>query len=153
MNHWLFKTEPETFGIDHLAAMPKRITPWDGVRNYQARNYMKTMSVGDLGFFYHSSCKVPGIVAIVKVVKRAYADDTAFYPDSPYYDPKSTVDNPRWFRVDVQLVQRFDEIITLTELREVPKLKEMILLRPGNRLSVMPVTEGEWSIICKMANP
>lgn len=151
MNYWLLKTEPETFGIEHLKKSPKQTTPWEGVRNYQARNFIREMAEGDLAFFYHSSCKVPGIVAIVEVVKKAYPDATAFDPASSYYDSKSTPEKPRWSRVDVKLVEPLKEIITLTELRERTKLKEMVLLKPGNRLSVMPVTKGQWSEICKMA--
>lgn len=151
MNYWLLKTEPETFGIQHLEKMPKKITPWEGVRNYQARNFIREMTLNDLGFFYHSSCKVPGIVAITKVVKAPYPDDTALDPNSAYYDPKSTPEKPRWYRVDLQLVEKFDQIISLTQLRANPKLAEMILLKPGNRLSVLPVTKAQWLEVCKMA--
>lgn len=151
MKYWLLKTEPVTFGIEHLEQQHAQITPWEGVRNYQARNFIREMSKDDLGFFYHSSCKVPGIVAIVKIVTKAYPDETAFDPNSAYFDEKSHPDNPRWYRVDVQLIKRFDHIVTLTQLRQRPKLKDMILLKPGNRLSVMPVTTEEWLEICKMA--
>jgi predicted RNA-binding protein with PUA-like domain len=150
MSYWLLKTEPSTFGLEHLEKMPKRITPWDGVRNFQARNFIRDMRKGDLAFFYHSSCKVPGIVAIVEVVKNPYPDDTAFDPQSPYYDEKSTLENPRWYRVDVQLVSKFKDIISLTSLRNDKSLRDMLLLKQGSRLSVTPVTSAQWHTICDM---
>lgn len=152
MHYWLLKTEPETFGIEHLEKMPDQITPWEGVRNFQARNMLRNdMQVGDLAFFYHSSCKIPGIAGVVKVVREGYPDVTALDPKSPYYDEKSTDENPKWYRVDVKLIQKFDRIITLSELREKASLKDMILLKQGNRLSVMPVTKKDWDIIIKLA--
>ena len=153
MKHWLFKSEPETYGIDHLVREPGQTTAWDGVRNYQARNMLRDeVSKGDEGFFYHSSCAVPGIVGIVRVVREAYPDACAFSPESPYYDPKSNKDNPRWFCVDVQLVKRIEPIITLNELRQHANgaLAEMFILRRGNRLSVTPVTNREWKFILKL---
>ena len=153
MKHWLFKSEPETYGIDHLASEPGQRTAWDGVRNYQARNMLRDdVAKGDEGFFYHSSCAVPGIVGIVRVVREAYPDACAFDPESPYYDPKSERDNPRWFCVDVKLVRRIEPIITLGELRQYANgaLAEMFILRRGNRLSVTPVTNGEWKFILKL---
>ncbi len=150
---WLFKSEPEVFGIDHLESGKNKTTTWDGVRNYQARNFMRDqMKKGDVGFFYHSNCKVPGIVGIVKVVKEGYPDHTAWDPDSKYYDPKSPSDNPRWFMVDVKLVKKFKGTISLETLRKNPKLKNMKLLQKGNRLSVMPVDEKEREYIIKMAD-
>jgi predicted RNA-binding protein with PUA-like domain len=148
MNYWLLKTEPETFGIRHLEALPNQVTAWEGVRNYQARNLLRDcLQEGDLAFFYHSSCKVPGIAGIVKVVRSGYPDISAFDPNSHYYDPKSLQENPRWYVVDVKLVQKFRRIIPLAELRRLVPLRQMVLLKTGNRLSVMPVTEQEWQTI------
>lgn len=148
MQYWLMKSEPETFSIDMLKALKNQISPWEGVRNYQARNFMRDeMQVGDKIFFYHSSCEVPGIVGIVEVVKNAYPDFTSFDPESPYYDPKSTKLTPRWFMVDVQFVKKFKEIIPLSLLKTQAKLKNMRLLKPGNRLSILPVSKAEWEHI------
>ncbi len=151
MNYWLLKTEPDTFSIDDLEQLPHQITPWEGVRNYQVRNMMRDdIKDGDLAFFYHSSCKVPGIVGTVKVVRAAYPDITAFDSKSPYFDAKSTPDTPRWLRVDVKLVKKFKKIITLAELRALISLKAMVVLKKGSRLSITPVTEKEWHIICDL---
>ncbi len=151
MQHWLMKSEPETFSIDDLAKKSKQIEPWDGVRNYQARNWLRdAMKVGDLAFFYHSSCAIPGIVGIVKIVKGGYPDATAFDINSKYYDPKSTTQNPRWYRVDIQLIEKFPEIITLNELRQHAVLQNMRLLQKGSRLSITPVTAEEWNFILKL---
>lgn len=150
MNYWLLKTEPCTFGIDDLANRPQQTEPWDGVRNYQARNFMREMQLGDQAFFYHSSCETPGIVGIVEIVKIAYADQTAFDPKSKYFDSKSTIDNPRWYRVDVKLVKKFDQVMSLQTLKQQTALHNMRLLQRGNRLSVMPVTSEEWGIILKL---
>ncbi len=148
MNYWLMKSEPDVYGIDHLAAQPDQTDHWDGVRNYQARNMMRDeMKVGDRVFFYHSNCKPPGIVGIMEVVREGYPDFTAWDPDSKYFDPKSGEENPRWFMVDVKLVEKFDRIITLDELKATPGLEEMPLVRRGNRLSIMPVTPEQWEII------
>ncbi len=150
MNHWLLKSEPATFGIDALAALPKQTTAWDGVRNYQARNMLRdSMKKGDLAFFYHSSCDVPGIAGIVSVVKSGYPDPTAFDPKDDHYDADSAPGDPRWFVVDVKLQRKFKRIITLDALRkhERDALADMVLLRRGNRLSVTPVTASEWSFI------
>lgn len=154
MNYWLFKSEPETFGIDDLAKSPKRTTAWEGVRNYQARNMMRDgMRRGDLGFFYHSSCDVPGIQGIVEVVREAYPDASAFDPKSPYHDPASDPANPRWQLVDVKLVRKFARPVTLEELKRHAggKLKDMVVLRRGNRLSITPVTPAEWRFILSLA--
>lgn len=154
MNYWLFKSEPDAFSIDDLAAMPRRTTHWDGVRNYQARNMMRDeMKRGDLGFFYHSSCAEPGIAGTVKVVKQGYPDHTAFDPGSKYFDADSDPSNPRWYMVDLQLVRRFAQPVTLEMLRRNAdrKLKDMVILRRGNRLSVTPVSEGEWKFINALA--
>jgi predicted RNA-binding protein with PUA-like domain len=150
MNHWLLKSEPSTFGIDDLAKLPRRTSAWDGVRNYQARNMLRdSMKKGDLALFYHSSCEVPGVAGIVEVVKAGYPDATAFDSKHHHYDPDSDPEEPTWYMVDVKLVRRLPRIITLTELRAHAKgaLKDLILLRGGNRLSVMPVTKKEWDFI------
>lgn len=152
MNYWLFKSEPDAFSIDDLKAMKGKRDHWDGIRNYQARNLMRdSMKKGDLGFFYHSSCKVPGIVGVVEVVREAYPDHTALDPDEKYYDPKSSKDNPRWVMVDVKLRQQYREIISLVHLKTVSKLNDMVLLRKGSRLSIQPVTSAEWALITAMA--
>ena len=152
MNYWLFKSEPDAFSIDDLKAMKGRRDHWDGIRNYQARNLMRDeMKKGDLGFFYHSSCKVPGVVGVVEVVKEAYPDHTAPNPKEKYYDPKSSEENPRWFMVDVKFKQKFKEIITLESLRQVNALSDMVLLRKGSRLSIQPVNKKEWNAILKMS--
>ena len=152
MNYWLFKSEPDAFSIDDLKAMKGRRDHWDGIRNYQARNLMRDeMKKGDLGFFYHSSCKVPGVVGVVEIVKEAYPDHTAHNPKEKYYDPKSSEENPRWFMVDVKFKQKFKEIISLESLRQVNALSDMVLLRKGSRLSIQPVSKKEWNAILKMS--
>ena len=150
MNYWLMKSEPDTFGLDDLRSAPDKTTGWDGVRNYQARNFMRDdMRRGDRVFLYHSSCAEPGIVAIMRVVREAYPDPTAFDPDDPHFDPKSDPENPRWYHVDVKLVRPLKRLISLKELKEQPasKLKDFVLLRRGNRLSIMPVTKRQWDHI------
>lgn len=151
--YWLMKSEPDEFSIDDLVRAPKRRTPWFGVRNYQARNFMRDeMRVGDRAFFYHSSCPEPGIAGIVEISKLAYPDATQFDPKSEYYDAKSTRDAPRWLHVDVRLVRK-TKLVALPVLRETPGLENMVTLRRGNRLSITPVTPGEWKIIEKLATP
>jgi predicted RNA-binding protein with PUA-like domain len=153
MRYWLMKTEPTTFGIEHLAKAPKRTTGWDGVRNYPARNMLRDeMRRGDQAFMYYSSTEVPGIVAIMEVVKEGYPDPTAFDKRNHHYDPDSDPKNPRWFMVDVRLQRRLARVISLEELRRhaARELKDMILLRPGNRLSVMPVEEAHWRFILSL---
>jgi predicted RNA-binding protein with PUA-like domain len=153
MNHWLLKTEPETFSIDALAKRPQKTTAWDGVRNFQARNMLRdSMKKGDSAFLYHSSCAVPGIAGIVTVVKGGYPDETAFEPKHDHYDAGTDVKNPRWYVVDVKLNRKFSRIITLDELRQhaAKELSEFVLLRRGNRLSVMPVTAKEWKFILSL---
>jgi predicted RNA-binding protein with PUA-like domain len=151
MNYWLLKTEPSTFGLDHLQKKPKQTASWDGVRNYQARNFLREMRKGDQAFFYHSSCEVPGIVAVVDIVKEAYPDATAFDFKSEYYDEKSDRESPRWFMVDVKLRRALKRTITLQELKDAgTKLSGFTLLRTGNRLSVMPVEEKHWKAILKL---
>ena len=150
MNHWLLKSEPDSFSIDDLAAKPRQTTAWDGVRNYQARNMLReSMKKGDTAFFYYSSCDVPGIAGIVRVVKEGYPDKSAFDPKDDHYDPESDPKRPRWFVVDVKLVRKFKRLITLDELRRhaSDELSEMRLLQRGNRLSVTPVSKAEWEFI------
>jgi len=154
MNHWLMKTEPSTFSIDDLAKAPKRTTCWDGVRNYQVRNMMRDQfAVGDLAFMYHSSCEVPGIVGVMKVVRTGYPDTTAFDRKHAHYDPDSNPEEPRWYMVDVRLEQRFSRAISLDELRTHAnqKLRELLILKRGNRLSITPVSAAEWRFICSLA--
>lgn len=152
MRHWLLKSEPTVFSIDHLAARPRRTSGWDSVRNYQARNYMRDeMRVGDRGFFYHSSCAVPGIYGVVEVSRGAHPDPTQFDPTSAYHDPKSTPDAPRWLMVAVTLLERWDEPVTLDQLRDAPGLQELAILRRGNRLSITPVTPAEWRAVHALA--
>ena len=152
MSHWLLKTEPTTFGIDHLEAAPRQTTGWDGVRNYQARNFIKQMKKGDEAFLYHSSTAVPGVVAIVSVVKAAYPDETAFKRGDAHYDPDSDPKDPRWFSMDIKLKRRLKRVITLDELKQHAKaaLSGMILLRAGNRLSVSPVEDSHWRFILSL---
>ena len=150
MNYWLMKSEPDVFGIDDLKNRPGRTEPWDGVRNYQARNMMRDqMKRGDLAFFYHSNCDDPGIVGIMTVAREGYPDHTAFDPQAKYYDPKSDPGNPRWYMVDVRYKRKLTRPITLQELKQYGggPLADMPLLRKGNRLSVMPVTAGQWDFI------
>lgn len=149
MQYWLFKSEPEAFSIDDLAAATDKSTAWDGVRNYQVRNYMRDqMRVGDQGFFYHSSCAVPGIAGTVTIIKTAYPDHTQFDPHHDHYDPGSKPDAPRWLMVDIKLQRKFKRVITLDELRSQQRqLSELLILKRGNRLSVTPVTKQEWSFI------
>lgn len=149
MNYWLMKSEPDVFGIDDLARRPGKTEHWDGIRNYQARNMIRDdMKKGDLAFFYHSNATEIGIVGIMKIVREAYADYTALNPESKYFDPKSSLDNPRWYMVDVQFVRKFKRVITLDELRQhADALGDMALLRKGNRLSINPVSEEQWHYI------
>jgi predicted RNA-binding protein with PUA-like domain len=151
MAYWLMKSEPEEFSIDDLKSRPNRTEPWDGVRNYQARNMMRDeMKVGDFAFFYHSNCETPGITGIVKIVREGYPDPTAFDPDDDHYDPKSIPDSPRWYLVDVEFVRKLKRVIPLVELKAEKALKDMALVRRGNRLSVLPVTKKQWDHILKM---
>ena len=151
MHFWLMKSEPDEFSIDDLERAPKRTTPWFGVRNYQARNFMRDgMRVGDRAFFYHSSCAEPGIAGIVEICAPAYPDATQFDPKSAYYDAKSTRAAPRWLNVDVSLVKK-TALVTLPMLRATPGLENMVVLRKGNRLSITPVTPAEWKIVEKLA--
>jgi predicted RNA-binding protein with PUA-like domain len=148
MRHWLMKTEPESFSVDDLAAAPKHTAPWDGVRNYQARNYLREMAKGDLVFIYHSSCAEPGICGIAQVARTAYPDPTAFDRRHHHYDAKSDPETPRWFMVDVRLKRRLARPITLEKLKaNQDRLKTFVVLKRGNRLSVMPVNEMDWHAV------
>lgn len=152
MSYWLMKSEPDVFGIGHLEKMPNKTEPWDGVRNYQARNFMRDgMKKGDHVFFYHSNCQEPGIVGIAEVVHEAYPDHTAFDPESKYYDPKSSPERPRWYMVDIRFVRRLKRNITLQELKgHAEALSDFPLLQKGNRLSVMPVSTEHWRYIISL---
>jgi predicted RNA-binding protein with PUA-like domain len=153
VKYWLFKTEPETFSVDDLARARGATTAWDGVRNYQVRNMLRDeMKVGDEGFFYHSSCEVPGIYGIVRVVREGYPERAALDHRHEYFDPKSDPDSPTWYSVDVRLENRIDPPITLESLRKHAHgaLSEMLILRRGNRLSVTPVTRDEWRFITSL---
>ncbi len=147
VSYWLMKSEPDECSIDDLAAAPKQTVPWFGVRNYQARNFMRdAMRPGDGVLFYHSSCAEPGVAGLAEVCSASYPDETQFDPKSPYFDAKSTRENPRWLLVDVTL-RRKTPLLTLKRMRELPQLQSMLLLRPGNRLSITPVTEAEWKAV------
>jgi predicted RNA-binding protein with PUA-like domain len=149
MKYWLMKSEPDEFSIDDLVAAPKQTTPWFGVRNYTARNFMRDeMRVGDGVLFYHSSCPEPGIAGLAKVASTAYPDDSQFDKKSPYYDAKVKREEPRWMLVDVKL-DRKTRLMPLSEMREHSQLAKMLTLRRGNRLSITPVTEAEWKFIVK----
>ena len=151
MHYWLLKSEPDVFSIDDLMQRPGRTEPWEGVRNYQARNMLRDdIKKGDLAFFYHSSCKIPAIAGIIEIIRKGYPDPTAFIPNHRYYDSRSKVKAPVWYAVDVQFRKKFKRAITLTDLREQRPLKKMQLLQKGNRLSVLPVTKKEWDYILRM---
>jgi predicted RNA-binding protein with PUA-like domain len=145
------KSEPDTFGIEDLRKRPKKTEPWDGVRNYQARNMMRDdMKVGDKAFFYHSNCAEPGIVGIVEIVKAGYPDITALDPESKYFDPKAGTENPRWYRVDVKFEKQFDQTISLAMLKQCPQLEGMAVLAKGSRLSITPVSAAHWEYILSL---
>ncbi len=147
--YWLMKSEPDEVSIDDLAAAPNQSVPWFGVRNYQARNFMRnTMQIGDLAFFYHSGCAEPGIAGICEVCSEPYPDATQFAPVNPYFDPKSKLENPRWWLRDVRFVSK-SRYIRLAELRAQPELANMRLLARGNRLSITPVSATEWAFISR----
>ncbi len=147
MRYWLMKSEPGDCSIDDLAALPNRTVAWYGVRNYQARNFMRDqMQIGDGVLFYHSNCAVPGIAGIARVSSTAYPDATQFKRNGKYFDPKATQETPRWFNVDVQLVQKI-ALISLAELRTYPQLERLRILQRGNRLSITPLDPAEWKFI------
>jgi predicted RNA-binding protein with PUA-like domain len=150
MKYWLMKSEPDECSIDDVLAAPGRITPWSGVRNYQARNFMRDqMKVGDGVLFYHSSCPEPGIAGLAEVASVAYTDKSQFDRKSPYYDKDSKKDAPRWVNVDVRALRK-TRLVSLSELKKYKPLARMVTLRPGNRLSITPVTEAEWKHIQKL---
>jgi predicted RNA-binding protein with PUA-like domain len=153
MNYWLMKTEPSTFGVDDLAAKPRKTAMWDGVRNYQARNMLRDdFKKGDQALLYHSSAEVVGVAGIMQVVRTAYPDPTAFDKKHDHFDAGSDPKNPRWYVVDVQLKRRFKRIVTLDELRrhETRELDGMLLLKRGNRLSITPVSAAHWKFILSL---
>lgn len=153
IKYWLMKNEPEDYSIDDLMSAPEQTATWDGVRNYQVRNFMRDeMNPGDMAFFYHSNCAVPGIVGTMEIVSKAYPDHTAFDPSAKYYDPKSDPENPRWLMVDVQFRRKLENMVSLADLRAEKTLVEMRVLQRGNRLSVTPVTLAQWNRILEMAN-
>lgn len=149
--YWLMKSEPRVFSIEDLAQAPGQTTCWDGVRNYQARNFMRTMAVGDLVLFYHSNAEPPAVVGMAEVVRTAYPDETQFDKTHHHYDPASPRSAPRWDMVDIRYRQTFKASLPLDQLRQEPRLKDMVLLRKGSRLSVQPVTEAEWAVVLKLA--
>ena len=151
MNYWLMKSEPDVFSFADLQKRPKQTEPWNGVRNYQARNFMRDeMKEGDLILFYHSSCDIPGVAGIAEVASKPYPDSTQFEKKSEYYDPKATEEKPRWFLIDVKFHQKLKQHVSLAELKSEKELEGMRLLSPGNRLSILPVTKREFEIIKKM---
>ena len=151
-NYWLFKSEPDEYGIEDLKNEPQGIGRWNGIRNYQARNFLRdSVREGDQVLVYHSQCKVPGVAGTANVVKAAYPDPAQFDVQSAYYDPKATPDNPRWFCVDIQFASVFDQVVPLKTLKQQPSLSEMVLLKQG-RLSIQPVTALEWRHIIGMAS-
>jgi predicted RNA-binding protein with PUA-like domain len=153
MKYWLMKTEPDVFSIDNLIQAPHQTTHWDGVRNYQARNYMRDeMSVGDGVLVYHSNAEPPAVVGTATIAKAAYPDWTAWDPSDPHFDPKTDPQNPRWFMVDIQFETKFPRQLPLAELRTVAALEGMVLLQKGSRLSVQPVTKKQFTTIVKLAS-
>jgi len=151
MNYWLMKTEPEVFSIDDLAKARDKTTCWEGVRNYQARNFMRDeMKLGDQVLIYHSNTSPPGIAGIARVVKEAYPDHSAFDPSSKYFDVKSKKESATWMMVDVQFVMKAKKFLSLDELKANPKVKELLILRKGNRLSITPVEKKHFEIIAKL---
>ncbi len=152
MNYWLMKSEPTVFGFDDLMAADNRTEMWDGVRNYQARNFMRDrMQPGDRVLFYHSNCKPPGVAGIAEVASEPYPDPTQFDPNSQYFDPKSNAENPRWILVDVRAIAALPRLVALPELKEHPELSDMPLVKKGNRLSIMPVSRRHYEVILSMS--
>lgn len=153
MNYWLFKSEPEVFSIEDLEKAPKKTTHWDGVRNYQARNYLRdSIKSGDMVLFYHSNADPSAIAGIAEVVREGYPDASAFDKKDDHYDEKSDPKNPTWYMVDVRHVKTFSRVLPLDELRKIPELKDMVLLQKGSRLSIQPVSEKEWKAIQKVSS-
>jgi predicted RNA-binding protein with PUA-like domain len=150
MRYWLMKSEPDEVSFDDVLAAPGQTTAWFGVRNYQARNFIRDgMAAGDGVLFYHSSCAVPGVAGIAEVASNPYPDESQFDPASKYYDPKAQREQPRWVSIDVKAVEQ-GRYLTLTEMRAVPELDDMVLLRKGSRLSVSPVTQAEWDAVLRL---
>lgn len=151
MSFWLMKSEPDVYSIDDLMRDGRNM--WEGCRNYTVRNFFRDrFQIGDSALFYHSNASPSGIAGTMRICSQAYADPTQFDPASEYYDPKSTRDNPRWLAVDVEFERRFQRVVSLEELRRIPGLENMLVLRRGQRLSVMPVTEDEWNLITNLAD-
>ncbi len=151
MNYWLLKTEPSDISIDDIQSVENGYMPWNGIRNYQARNLIRDqIKKNDLLLIYHSSCKQVGIVGIAKVAREAYPDPEQFNPESRYFDPKSSIDNFRWFCIDISFVEKFENIVPLIDIKNASSLSEMVLVKQG-RLSVQPVTQNEWENICRMS--
>jgi predicted RNA-binding protein with PUA-like domain len=152
MSYWLMKSEPDVYSIDHLVTEPRKTDHWDGIRNYQARNFMRDkMKKGDLSFFYHSNCPEPAVVGIMEIVCEAYPDHTQFDSNEKYFDAGSDPANPRWLMVDVRFRRKFKRPVTLRELKSKKRLANMRLVQRGNRLSILPVTATEWRYILQMA--
>lgn len=150
--YWLFKSEPSTYSWDDLTAEADRTAEWDGVRNYQARNFMRdAMRIGDCVLFYHSNAKPPGVIGIARIVREAYPDDTAWNPNTRYYDPKSDPSNPTWLMVDIQAERKLPRFISLNELKANPALADMLVTKRGQRLSIQPVTPEEWAEVLAMS--
>ena len=151
MNYWMMKSEPNVFSIDDLRKSNQQSECWDGVRNYQARNFMRDqMRIGDKAVFYHSNGNPSGAAGTMKIVRKAYPDPTQWDQTSPYYDPKSSPDNPRWAMVDVAFLEKFRRLVPLAEIKQHPLLQDMLLTKKGNRLSIMPITKKHFDIINKM---
>lgn len=150
LGYWLFKSEPDVFGIDDLEARGERGECWDGVRNYQARNWLRdAVAVGDEVLFYHSSCARVGVAGVAEVIRAGYPDPTQFDPESPYWDPRAETRAPRWYAVDVRFRRRFPQVLTLAQLKRLPELAQSPLVRRGNRLSIMPVSAAQWRAILR----
>jgi predicted RNA-binding protein with PUA-like domain len=150
--HWLMKSEPDSFSIHDLERAPNQTTFWDGVRNYQARNFLRDdMKVGDGVLFYHSGAEPPGVAGVAEIVRAGYPDHTAFDPDHKYYDPKSNPAKPTWFMTDIKLVRVFSSVLPLEVIKRTPGLEDMAVVQRGSRLSVQPVTKPEWDIIMELA--
>lgn len=152
MNYWLLKTEPTECSIDDLAAQRTKPVVWEGVRNYQARNFLRQMKEGDEVLVYHSSCKLIGVAGTARIARSVYPDPAQFDPESPYFDPKSLRDSPRWDAVDVVFLEKFSQLLPLDKIKTSSALADLALVRKGNRLSVMPVSENEWNTIIGLAN-
>jgi len=152
MNYWLFKSEPDEYSLHDLKNEPGQVGRWDGIRNYQARNFLRdAVREGDGVLFYHSACKVPAIVGTARVVRGAYPDPAQFDPESKYFDPKASADKPRWFCVDIQWQSEFTRPVPLKEIKQNPQLAEMVLVKQG-RLSIQPVTDREWALLAELGS-